>query len=157
MATKEIIIRPQDIMLGDWLLYEGMPWRVCAINEDCLMLKSPQENYCCGMSRLASYEDVRPIPISPDYLTMFGFTKCEADGWLFDEACWCFKSDEVEDPEARELCVSWEADDYDQSRTYRTTCRGYGELPNFPFDAISDIQHFFYNDSHCVLPIKPNI
>ena len=152
--TKEIIIRPQDVIIGDWMLYNGMPRCVCAVNEGCLMLK---ENNCDCNRAIVSYEDVRPIPISPDYMTMFGFTKCEADGWLFDEACWRFKSDEVEDPEARELCVSWKADDDDHSRTYRTTCRGYGDQPFFHFDAISDIQHFFYNDSHCVLPIKPNI
>lgn len=149
--------KPQDIMIGDWLLYMGMPHCVVGIMDEYLTLKSPRENYCCGMSIFALYKDVESIPISPDYLTLFGFIK--ADGsfvseWLGDNV-WKINFDDkdVDYQEATEFVFSWTEDEY-KERSYKSVFNGYGDFPIFRFDAISDIQHFFYQESRCLMPLK---
>jgi hypothetical protein len=43
----------------------------------------------------------------------------------------------------------------DGCRRYKVVTRGYGEYPSLPHDAISDVQHFFYDFTHGnVLPIE---
>lgn len=147
-------------MIGDWLLYEGMPHRVVGIMDEHLTLKIPRENYCCGMPTFAFYKDVKPIPISPDYLMLFGFTKADGsfiNDWLGDNV-WkiTFDDKDVDNHEATDFVFSWTENEYEE-RSYKTVFRGYGDFPIFRFDAISDIQHFFYEESRCSMPLKLKI
>ena len=142
-------------MIGDWLLYKGMPHCVVGIMDEHLTLKSPRENYCCGMPTFAFYKDVKPIPISSDYLTLFGFK--QADGkhdWL-EGNVWkiTFDDKELKEREADDFMFSWTENEYGE-RSYKTIFRGYGDNPCFRFDAVSDIQHFFYQESRCPMPLK---
>lgn len=148
------IYKPQDIIIGDWLLYKGVPHRVVGIIEDHLGLKSPFKS-CCDIPLFAFYRDIGPVPISPDYLKMFGFETTDREhDWLGGNA-WkiVFDKKDVEDCEATEFAFSWEENGFGE-RSYKTLFRGYGDNPYFHFDAISDIQHFFYQESRCPMPLK---
>ena len=146
--------KPQDIMIGDWLLYKGVPHRVVGIMTDSLNLKSPFKSRC-DIPLFASYRDVGPIPISPDYLKLFGFEMSDGENSWLDGTVWkiVFDEKDVEDCEATEFEFSWKEDGFGD-RSYITLFRGYGDNPYFNFDAISDIQHFFYQESHCQMPLS---
>lgn len=49
--------------------------------------------------------------------------------------------------------LSWKVED-DGERSYRVTARGYGEYIFLNHDSISELQHFFYQFTHNVMPIK---
>lgn len=147
--------KPQDIMIGDWLLYKGMPHCVVGIMDEHLTLKSPRENYCCGMPTFAFYKDVKPIPISSDYLTLFGFKQADGEHDWLEGNVWkiTFDDKELKEREADDFMFSWTENEYGE-RSYKAIFRGYGDNPCFRFDAVSDILHFFYQESHCPMPLK---
>ena len=147
--------KPQDIIIGDWLLYKGMPHCVVGITDEHLTLKSPRENYCCGMPTFAFYKDVKPIPISSDYLMLFGFKQADGEhDWLGGNV-WkiTFDDKELKEREADDFMFSWTENEYGE-RSYKAIFRGYGDNPCFRFDAVSDIQHFFYQESRFPMPLK---
>lgn len=152
------IFKPQDLMVGDWVLHCGAPFLVVGIDKDHLALKGWQAvvRRCCDLAKFVNYDEVKPIPISPDYLTLFGFKRAgeESDYWL-DGDVWeiTFDDKDVEDHEATEFMFSWTEDEYGD-RSYKTIFQGYGDNPCFRFDAISDIQHFFYQESRCPMPLR---
>ena len=147
--------KPQDIIIGDWLLYKGMPHCVVGIMDEHLTLKSPRENYCCGMPTFAFYKDVKPIPISSDYLTLFGFKQADGEHDWLEGNVWkiTFDDKELKEREADDFIFSWTENEYGE-RSYKAIFRGYGDNPCFRFDAVSDIQHFFYQESRCPMPLK---
>ena len=151
------IFKPQDLMVGDWVLHCGAPFLVVGIDKDYLALKGWQAvvRRCCDLTKFVNYDEVKPIPISPDYLTFFGFKQADnVTGWL-DGNVWkiTFDDKDVEEHEATKFMFSWTEDEYGD-RSYKTLFRGYGYNPCFRFDAISDIQHFFYQESHCQMPLS---
>ena len=150
--------KPQDIIIGDWLLYKGMPHCVVGIMDEHLTLKSPRENYCCGMPTFAFYKDVKSIPISSDYLTLFGFKQADGEHDWLDGNVWkiTFDDKELKEREADDFIFSWTENEYGE-RSYKAIFRGYGDNPCFRFDAVSDIQHFFYQESRCLMPLKLKI
>ena len=147
--------KPQDIIIGDWLLYKGMPHCVVGIMDEHLTLKSPRENYCCGMPTFAFYKDVKPIPISSDYLTLFGFKQADGEHDWLEGNVWkiTFDDKELKEREADDFMFSWTENEYGE-RSYKAIFRGYGDNPCFRFDAVSDIQHFFYQESRYPMPLK---
>ena len=142
-------------MIGDWLLYKGIPHCVVGIMDEHLTLKSPRENYCCGMPTFAFYKDVKPIPISSDYLTIFGFKQADGEHDWPEGNVWkiTFDDKELKEREADEFMFSWTENEYGE-RSYKVIFRGYGDNPCLRFDAVSDIQHFFYQESRCPMPLK---
>lgn len=150
--------KPQDIIIGDWLLYKGMPHCVVGIMDEHLTLKNPRENYCCGMPTFALYKDVKPIPISSDYLTIFGFKQADGEHDWLEGNVWkiTFDDKELKEREADDFMFSWTENEYGE-RSYKAIFRGYGDNPCFRFDAVSDIQHFFYQESRCPMPLKLKI
>ena len=152
------IFKPQDFMVGDWVLHCGAPFLVVGIDKDYLALKGWQavvRRCCCDLTKFVNYDEVKPIPISPDYLTFCGFMQADnVTGWL-DGNVWkiTFDDKDVDDHEATKFMFSWTEDEYGD-RNYKTLFRGYGDNPCFRFDAISDIQHFFYQESHCQMPLS---
>lgn len=109
------MLKPQDIVIGDWLLAEGRVVRV----------------------------------------TAFGFVRKEQlDGFLDDDNAWEFTADGLSFDEGSPFALSWREEE-DGCRRYKVVTRGYGEYPSLPHDAISDVQHFFYDFTHGnVLPIE---
>lgn len=149
----ELIFKPQDLMVGDWVLHHGAPHLVVGI--DYLALKTWQSANRCALSKFVGYDEVKPIPISPDYLKLFGFRQADGESDWLEGNVWkiTFDDKDVEDHEACEFMFSWTEDEY-RLRSYKTIFRGYGDTPCFRFDAISDIQHFFYQESRCPMPLS---
>ena len=141
------MLKPQDIMVGDWLLADGKVIQVAAVHQRKVGYHNvPNKLAWVRLDRLEC------IKITPETLTVFGFVKTEPDGWLFNEA-WEFRAENLTREEGSPFKVSWREDD--GYRSYRITARGYGELAFFGHDSISDLQHFFYNFTHGhVMPIK---
>jgi len=142
------MLKPQDIMIGDWLLADGKVIQVASIHQKKVGYHNvPNKLTWVRLDRL-DY-----IKITPETLTAFGFVKTEPDGWLFNEA-WEFRAENLTREEGSPFKLSWMEDDYEE-RTYRVTARGYGEIPFFSHDAISEMQHFFYQFTYGnVMPIK---
>lgn len=141
------MLKPQDIMIGDYLLADGKVIQVAAIHHK----KVGYHNlpYKLTWVRLDRLEYIR---ITPETLIAFGFVKTEPDTWLFNEA-WEFRAESLTYEEGSPFILSWKVDG-DGERLYRFTARGYGDYIFLNHDSISELQHFFYQFTHNVMPIK---
>lgn len=143
------MIRPQDIMIGDWLLTEGGVLQVAAIHQKKIGYHRRDDKLAWVRLDRLTY-----IPITPETLRAFGFVRKEDwDGFLDDDNAWEFTADCLSFDEGSPFALTWQEED--GCRRYKVVTRGYGEYPSFPHDAISDVQHFFYDFTHGnVLPIE---
>lgn len=146
------MIKPQDIMIGDWLMAEGRVVRVAAVHQRKIGYHVRRDKL--AWARLDRLEYIR---ITPETLTAFGFVRKEQlDGFLDDDNAWEFTADGLSFDEGSPFALSWQEEE-DGCRSYKVVTRGYGEYPSLPHDAISDVQHFFYDFTHGnVLPIEYN-
>jgi hypothetical protein len=144
------MIKPQDIMIGDWLMAEGRVVRVVAIHQRKIGYHRRHDKL--AWARLDRLEYIR---ITPETLRAFGFVRKEQlDGFLDDDNAWEFTADSLSFDEGSPFALSW-CEEEDGCRRYKVVTRGYGEYPSLPHDAISDVQHFFYDFTHGnVLPIE---
>ena len=142
------MLKPQDIMIGDYLLADGKVIQVAAIHQKKVGYHNLPYKLTWVRLDLLDY-----IKITTETLTAFGFVKTEPDGWLFNEA-WEFRAENLTREEGSPFEVSWREDD-DGCRCYRITARGYGEYMFLSNDSISEMQHFFYQftDGN-IMPIK---
>lgn len=142
-------MKPQDIMIGDWLLAGGKVIQVAAIHRK-------KVGYHNRYDRLSwvRLDRLKYIKITPKTLHEFGFVKKdEWDGFLYDDNAWEFQSDRLSFDEGSPFALSW-LEDEDGCRQYKIVTRGYGEYMMLGNDAISEMQHFFYNFTHGhVMPI----
>ena len=141
------MLKPQDIMIGDWLLAGDKVIQVAAVH-----LKKVGYHERHDRLTWVRLDRLKYIIITPVTLIAFGFKKIEPDGWLFNEA-WEFRAENLTYNEGNLFKVSWKKE-FDNERSYRITCRGYAEFAFFHHDAISDLQHFFYEYTRNVMPIK---
>lgn len=143
------MMKPQDIMIGDWLLADGRVIQVAAIHLRKVGYHARPDKLT--WIRLDRLEYIR---ITPDTLTAFGFVKKEEwDGWL-NENAWEFRTDTLSHDEGSPFALSyWEEED--NSRQYKILTRGYGDYMCLRHDSISEMQHFFYEfTGGNVMPIK---
>ena len=142
------MLKPQDIMIGDWLLADGKVIQVAAIHQKKVGYHNvPNKLTWVRLDRLEY------IKITPETLLAFGFMKTEPDGWLFNEA-WEFRAENLTREEGSPFKLSWR-EEFDGERTYRVTARGYGEYMFLRNDSISEMQHFFYQfTGGNIMPIK---
>lgn len=131
-------MKPQDIMIGDWLLADGKVIQVAAIHQKKVGYHNlPYKLTWVRLDRL-DY-----IKITPETLTAFGFVKKEEwDGWLHENA-WEFSTDDLSYDEGSPFALSW-IEEEDGCRQYKVSTRGYGEDIFLSNDSISEMQHFFY-------------
>lgn len=143
------MLKPQDIMIGDYLLADGKVIRVAAIHRKKVGYHNvPNKLTWVRLDRL-DY-----IKITPETLTAFGFVKKEEwDGWL-NEYAWEFSTDKLSYDEGSPFALSW-IEEEDGCRQYKISTRGYGEYMFLSNDSISEMQHFFYQfTGGNVMPIK---
>lgn len=140
------MLKPQDIMIGDYLLADGKVIRVAAIHQKKVGYHNvPNKLTWVRLDRL-DY-----IRITPETLTAFGFVKTE-------QACFCesweFRYEKQTLEEDRLFVRRWLVND-DGERACLVSCRYYSKYVGLPHDAISEMQHFFYEFTHGnVMPIK---
>lgn len=141
------MLKPQDIMIGDYLLADGKVIQVAAVHQKKVGYHNvPNKLTWVRLDRLEY------IIITHETLRAFGFEKTEPDGWTFNNA-WEFRAENLTREEGSPFILSWKDDDGE--RSYRVTCRGYGETAFFSHDAISELQHFFYQYTNGnVMPIE---
>ena len=85
-------MKATDLMIGDLLLYKGQPIKVEEILIDGINPDwDGNENY----GNEARYEDLQPIPITPEILKKNGFKYSEWYGWQIKEPDFtlCFVGD----------------------------------------------------------------
>ena len=143
------MLKPQDIMIGDWLLADGKVIQVAAIHQKKVGYHNvPNKLTWVRLDRLGY------IKITPETLTAFGFVKKEEwDGWL-NENAWEFSTDKLSYDEGSPFALSW-FEEEDGCRQYKIVSRGYGEYMFLSNDSISEMQHFFYQfTGGNVMPIK---
>ena len=143
------MLKPQDIMIGDWLLADGKVIQVAAIHQKKVGYHNvPNKLTWVRLDRLGY------IKITPETLTAFGFVKKEEwDGWL-NENEWEFSTDKLSYEEGSPFALSW-GEVEDGCRQYKILSRGYGEYMYLRHDSISEMQHFFYQlTGGNVMPIK---
>ena len=142
------MLKPQDIMIGDYLLADGKVIQVAAVHQ-----KKVGYHECPGRLTWVRLDRLEYIKITPETLRDFGFKKTVPDLLQFNEA-WEFRAENLTHEEGGLFVLSWWTD-YDGERAYRVTCRGYAEYKFFPHDAISEMQHFFYEfTGGKVMPIE---
>ena len=143
------MIKPQDIMIGDWLMAEGRLVRVAAVHQRKIGYHLRHDKL--AWARLDRLEYSR---ITQETLRAFGFGReGEWDGFL-DNNAWEFTADGLSFDEGSPFALSW-LEEEDGCRRYKVVTRGYGEYPSLRHDAISHVQHFFYDFTHGnVLPIE---
>ena len=132
------MLKPQDIMIGDWLLADGKVIQVAAIHQKKVGYHNvPNKLTWVRLDRL-DY-----IKITPETLTAFGFVKKEEwDGWLHENA-WEFSTDRLTFDEGSPFALSW-FEEEGGCRQYKLVSRDYGEYMFLSNDSISEMQHFFY-------------
>lgn len=59
------MIRAEDLMIGDWILCDGKPYQIAEIG-GMVCLDADEELF-------ASFEDIEPIPLTPEILLKNGF------------------------------------------------------------------------------------
>ena len=71
-------MKPEDLMVGDWvLLWGNNPARVDCIGNVEVYLSEPMEQH--ELDWQVTYEHIKPIPLTPEILEKNGFE--EFDGW----------------------------------------------------------------------------
>ena len=132
------MLKPQDIMIGDYLLADGKVIQVAAIHQKKVGYHNvPNKLTWVRLDRL-DY-----IRITPETLTAFGFVKKEEwDGWL-NENAWEFSTNKLSYDEGSPFALSW-IEEEDGCRQYKIVSRGYGEYMLLGNDSISEMQHFFF-------------
>lgn len=141
-------MRPQNIMIGDYLLADGKVIQVAAVHQ-----KKVGYHNVPNKLTWVRLDQLEYIIITPETLRAFGFVKKEErDDWGHENA-WEFSTDTLTYEEGSPFVLSWNEEE--DRRSYRVVTRGYGETAFFPHDAISELQHFFYDfTSGNVMPIK---
>ena len=142
------MLKPQDIMIGDYLLADGKVIQVAAIHQKKVGYHNRYNKLTWVRLDRLDY-----IKITPETLTAFGFVKKEEwDGWLYENA-WEFSTDKLSYDEGSPFALSWWEEE-DGCRQYKIVSRGYGEYMNLRHDSISEMQHFFYEFTYGnVMPI----
>lgn len=142
------MLKPQDIMIGDYLLADGKVIQVAAIHQKKVGYHNvPNKLTWVRLDRL-DY-----IKITPETLTAFGFVKTEPGGWFYYDT-WEFRAENLTFEKGSPFRLSWREKD-NGKRIYGVIACGYTEFPSFPHDSISELQHFFYQfTGGNVMPIK---
>ena len=142
------MLKPQDIMIGDYLLADGKVIQVAAVHQ-----KKVGYHHVPNKLTWVRLDRLDYIKITPETMTAFGFVKeKEWDSWNYENA-WKFSTDTLTYEEGSPFALSWNGEK--DGRIYRVVTRGYVEIVVFPHGAISDLQHFFYEyTGGKVMPIK---
>ena len=135
------MLKPQDIMIGDYLLADGKVIQVAAVHQKKVGYHEHHDKLTWVRLDRLEY-----IVITPETLTAFGFEK-------YEKAC-------TEEAEA------WLHEDGTNEGSFVVMLRKgglecqlvsywYGDTKTLRNYAISDLQHFFYETMHGkVMPIK---
>lgn len=142
------MLKPQDIRIGDYLLADGKVIQVAAVHQKKVGYHERHDRLTWVRLDRLEY-----ILITPETLTAFGFVKKEEwDSWNYENA-WEFSTDTLTYEEGSPFALSWNEEE--DGRSYRVVTRGYGETAFFSHDAISEMQHFFYEyTGGKVMPIE---
>ena len=62
-----------DLMIGDWVLYEGSPKKIALLDDAGCALLCPGEN-----EEIIVERDLQPIPLTAEIMKSIGFTKSKA-------------------------------------------------------------------------------
>lgn len=64
-----------ELMIGDWVLINGTPMQIQAINDIDGEIMAGDELYCLIEDRAHSEDKVKPIPLTPEILEKNGFVR----------------------------------------------------------------------------------
>ena len=69
-----------ELMIGDWVLVNGTPMQIQAINDIDGEIMASDELYCLIEDRAHSEDKVEPISLTPEILEKNGFERRKLDG-----------------------------------------------------------------------------
>lgn len=74
-----------DLMCGDWILINGTPHKIQAIDSIDAEIQADDELYYAGEDRHHSEDKIEGIPLTPEILEKNGWWFDTEDKWLYDE------------------------------------------------------------------------
>lgn len=116
----------KDLMIGDWVSYDGNPVRVNCVASNSVGLDGVESDIICK-------EDmIEPVPITPEILEKNGFKKQAFEGWEFDG---------YRENSGLVYLVLWRNDYSTPHLMIDSFAKEYGTYSSFNISSLHQLQH----------------